>query len=90
MTTRTKSTWTETVWTVDASQSELKVTGENTFEAPKTHGIGRNALVHGGTLLQQDNSGNIIWQFSYPAGGKPTKMLKTGRGSHRTGLAISD
>jgi hypothetical protein len=94
VTKRTKCTYSETVWTVAVSKSQLKITGENTFEAPKTlgiaHGIGRRALVKGKTLLQQDNSGNVIWLFSYPAGGSPIKMLKTGRGSSRTGLVISE
>jgi hypothetical protein len=89
ITKRTKSTWTETVYTVAVSQSKLQVTGQNAFEAPKTHGIGRSALIQGSTLLQQDNSGNIIWEFSYPAGKKPLKMIKTGRGGRRVGLAIS-
>jgi hypothetical protein len=93
VTKRTKSTYTETVWKVAVSQSQLKITGENTFEAPNTRGargIGRRALVEGKKLIQQDNSGNTIWLFSYPAGGSPTDMLKTGRGSGRTGLALSE
>jgi hypothetical protein len=89
ITKRTESTWTETVYTVAVSQSNLQVTGQNTFEAPKKHGIGRSALVQGSALLQEDNGGNIIWQFSYPAGKNPVRMIKTGRGGHRTGLAIS-
>jgi hypothetical protein len=89
VTNRSKSTWTETVWTVAVSQSKITILHDKTFDAPKTHGMGERAVVQGTTLIQQDNGGNFIYRFSYSSGGSPTNMFHTGRGGRRTGLAIS-
>lgn len=82
---------TETVWRVAASSSGLKVVGRKTFEAPTRPGIGigPSAWLQGNTLLQQDSSGNEIYFFAYPSGGRSIKELHIHDGYQIMRMAVS-